>query len=264
MSYNPSYGLGLAPVMAGDPSTWRITSPVGDRKSFSTSDGQRASKQHAGVDIGIKTGTPLLAPFDGQVIHVVNTDDGTKKRNKYGYGNQVVIRRADGTIAQLSHLHSANVRVGDTVRTGQQVGLSGNSGSSTGDHLDYIVVNPQGMAVRPDGSAYRPYHRSYFGNRPAPTQQASAPTQPTVAFPDTPAAPATATFTAPQLGAVQQPAAQQTDWLEQYVKDAQTALATAERMDAPLTAPRVTETFFSDKLVAPLLEQTAQTAWRMR
>ena len=128
-AYTYDYGLGLgAPVQTN---TYRITSWVGPRKQFSTSHGQKSSTSHAGVDIAVPVGTKLLAPMSGKVIHVVNVNDGTEKRNKWQYGNQVVIQRDDGVITQQSHLYDVNVKVGDRVQQGQVIGRTGNSGSST-------------------------------------------------------------------------------------------------------------------------------------
>lgn len=199
-AYTYDYGLGLGAPIQSD--KFRITSWVGPRKQFSTSHGQKSSTSHAGVDIAVPVGTKLLAPMSGKVIHVVNVNDGTEKRNKWQYGNQVVIQRDDGVITQQSHLYDVNVKVGDRVQQGQVIGRTGNSGSSTGPHLDYIVIK-NGMAMRPDGTAYQAYHRSWLpkaGTMASPTAPVgdmsnyaqAAPVGAAVAAPVTPDIPAPA------------------------------------------------------------------------
>ena len=221
-AYTYDYGLGLgAPVQTNN---YRITSWVGPRKQFSTSHGQKSSTSHAGVDIAVPVGTKLLAPMSGKVIHVVNVNDGTEKRNKWQYGNQVVIQRDDGVITQQSHLYDVNVKVGDRVQQGQVIGRTGNSGSSTGPHLDYIVIK-NGMAMRPDGTAYQAYHRAWLpkaGTMASPT----APTAPAGDMSNyAPAAPVGAAVVAPvtpDIPAPAKPAAQQ-DFFAELVKEQEMA-----------------------------------------
>ena len=221
-AYTYDYGLGLgAPVQTNN---YRITSWVGPRKQFSTSHGQKSSTSHAGVDIAVPVGTKLLAPMSGKVIHVVNVNDGTEKRNKWQYGNQVVIQRDDGVITQQSHLYDVNVKVGDRVQQGQVIGRTGNSGSSTGPHLDYIVIK-NGMAMRPDGTAYQAYHRSWLpkaGTMASPT----APTAPAGDMSNyAQAAPVGAAVVAPvtpDIPAPAKPAAQQ-DFFAELVKEQELA-----------------------------------------
>lgn len=261
MSYDYTYGLGLGKPIATD--TFRITSWVGPRKQFNTSGGQKSSTLHHGVDIGVPNETPLLSPMDGVVVHVVNKNDGTKKRNQRGYGNQVVIRRGDGVLVQMSHLHSANVKVGDVVKQGQTVGLTGNSGSSTGPHLDYIVIK-NGMAVRPDGTAYRAYNKPWLhGN-----VKATAPVEvsiPVGGF----LAPTTTTPTAelklevPKLSDVASLTAPKTDIFTELAQ----ADAVAEKQLGVLSpktfTPQATDQFFTPKIVqAALITEPKQTVWR--
>lgn len=238
-AYTYDYGLGLgAPVQTN---TYRITSWVGPRKQFSTSHGQKSSTSHAGVDIAVPVGTKLLAPMSGKVIHVVNVNDGTEKRNKWQYGNQVVIQRDDGVITQQSHLYDVNVKVGDRVQQGQVIGRTGNSGSSTGPHLDYIVIK-NGMAMRPDGTAYQSYHRAWLpkaGTMASPT----APTAPVGDMSNyaqaAPVGAAVAAPVTPDIPAPAKPAAQQ-DFFAELVKEQEMAdkmLSLTEPRAAAVTVP---------------------------
>ena len=219
-AYTYDYGLGLGAPIQSD--KFRITSWVGPRARFATSGGQHSSTSHAGVDIATPVGTNLLAPMSGRVIHVVNVNDGTNKRNQRGYGNQVVIQRDDGVITQQSHWFDVNVKVGDRVQQGQVSGRTGNSGSSTGPHLDYIVIK-DGMAMRPDGTAYRAYQKSWLpkaGTIASPT----APTGGTTGY-----AQAAPVFSAqptpvatPDIPAPAKPVAQQ-DFFAELVKEQEAA-----------------------------------------
>ncbi len=85
-------------------------------------------KGHNGVDYGTPTGTPIVAPHDGTVIEAAY--------DEYGYGMYVKIENdVEGSI--LAHLKSFNVNPGDKILEGQQIGISDNTGNSTGPHLHW-------------------------------------------------------------------------------------------------------------------------------
>lgn len=98
---------------------------------------------HPGVDIGLPVGTPVRSPIGGVVVWA-GWDDS-------GYGILVVV--ANGPIrAFLAHLSATAVTVGQAVSPGEVVGLSGNTGRSTGPHLHYeLRVN--GVPVDPLAAA---------------------------------------------------------------------------------------------------------------
>jgi len=85
------------------------------------------------VDIGIPVGTMLRAAAAGQVI-VVRSSGWNG-----GYGKYVVISHYNGTQTVYGHMSQVNVNEGDTVYQGQMIGLSGNTGNSTGPHLHFEV-----------------------------------------------------------------------------------------------------------------------------
>jgi len=85
-------------------------------------------KGHNGVDYATPTGTPILAPHSGTVIEAAY--DAT------GYGTYMKIENdEEGSI--LAHLSKHLVNPGDYVTEGTQIGLSGNTGNSTGPHLHW-------------------------------------------------------------------------------------------------------------------------------
>jgi murein DD-endopeptidase MepM/ murein hydrolase activator NlpD len=84
---------------------------------------------HHGMDFMTPVGTPITAPFAGTVTNV----DWNLRFN----GNCVELRGNDGVTAKFLHLSETSVQVGQTVTPGTPLGLSGNTGRSTGPHLHY-------------------------------------------------------------------------------------------------------------------------------
>ncbi|MER6286925.1 M23 family metallopeptidase [Streptomyces sviceus] len=87
-----------------------------------------SSGSHTGVDFHAASGTSVHAVGRGTVVE---TGWGGS------YGNQIVIRMADGTYTQYGHLSSIGVSAGQSVTPGQQIGLSGATGNVTGPHLHF-------------------------------------------------------------------------------------------------------------------------------
>ncbi|MEV7738276.1 M23 family metallopeptidase [Streptomyces sp. NPDC088921] len=87
-----------------------------------------SSGSHTGIDFHAASGTSVHAVGRGTVVE---TGWGGS------YGNEIVIRMADGTYTQYGHLSSVGVSVGQSVTPGQQIGLSGATGNVTGPHLHF-------------------------------------------------------------------------------------------------------------------------------
>ena len=89
---------------------------------------------HNGLDLGLPVGTPITA-----------ADAGTVQEAAYdatGFGHYVLLRHAWGE-SIYAHLSTAGVVVGQTVSRGQRLGMSGNTGNSTGPHLHFSIrINP--------------------------------------------------------------------------------------------------------------------------
>ncbi len=97
--------------------------------------GHRAGYQYS-YDFLMPIGTLVTAARAGIVSEVL---DGYQDGNNTTE-NWVKVRHADGTIAAYSHLHSILVRVGEEVRAGSPIGLSGNTGQTGGiPHLHFHV-----------------------------------------------------------------------------------------------------------------------------
>jgi murein DD-endopeptidase MepM/ murein hydrolase activator NlpD len=103
------------------------------------------------VDFAVPVGTPVLAARDGTVMQVESGFDtaGLDSARYAGRANYIRIAHDDGTMAVYAHLKPDGVltRVGQTVRTGQQIGLSGNTGYTTGPHLHFVVQVNRGMRI---------------------------------------------------------------------------------------------------------------------
>ncbi|MGW1997910.1 M23 family metallopeptidase, partial [Embleya sp. NPDC001921] len=110
--------------------------------SFGSGGPRWSSGHHTGQDFAVSTGTTVRAVTWGTVVSA-----------GWGgaYGNEVVIRHADGKYTQYAHLSSISVKGGTKVQPGQKVGLSGASGNVTGPHLHFEVrTTPNyGSAINP-------------------------------------------------------------------------------------------------------------------
>ncbi|MEU5098186.1 M23 family metallopeptidase [Streptomyces sp. NPDC020996] len=108
-----------------------------------------SSGSHTGIDFHAASGT---------AVHAVGV--GTVVEAGWGgaYGNQVVIRMADGMYTQYGHLSSIGVSVGQTVAPGQQIGLSGATGNVTGPHLHFEVRTTPEYGSDVDPLAYLRRH----------------------------------------------------------------------------------------------------------
>jgi murein DD-endopeptidase MepM/ murein hydrolase activator NlpD len=85
---------------------------------------------HIGLDFGIPVGSSVKTTMDGKVIHA--------GWNNEGYGNLVIVENG-AYRTYYAHLSSIPVSVGDSVSAGTTIGLSGNTGNSTGPHLHYEI-----------------------------------------------------------------------------------------------------------------------------
>jgi murein DD-endopeptidase MepM/ murein hydrolase activator NlpD len=94
---------------------------------------------HAGLDFKGPVGTPILAAAKGKVV--LAGFNG-------GYGNTIEIRHANGLVTRYAHLSGLNVRRGQMVDRGVQIGRMGSTGRSTGSHL-HFEVRLNGQAINP-------------------------------------------------------------------------------------------------------------------
>lgn len=112
-----------------------ITFPAkGYDLSIKTSNfGMRWGTLHRGVDLGIPTGTEVVAAWSGIVKNV------SMKSATIGLGYYVEVQHADGVRTRYGHLSKPLVKTGQQVNQGETLALSGNTGHSTGPHLHFEV-----------------------------------------------------------------------------------------------------------------------------
>jgi murein DD-endopeptidase MepM/ murein hydrolase activator NlpD len=102
----------------------------------------RTTYNHGAIDIGANTGSTVVAACEGTVIAVNNSCAHNWGKSSScgcggGYGNYVMIYHDGGKMTIYGHLTYAGVEVGDTVKTGQTIGVVGSTGNSTGPHLHF-------------------------------------------------------------------------------------------------------------------------------
>ncbi len=112
-------------LMRLESQTWSY--PLPDSKVISPYGGRR---NHAGVDLKTTPNDNVLAAFDGVV---------TRSSPYAGYGNCIVIKHSYGLETLYSHQSKNLVKVGDKVKAGQVIGLTGRTGRATTEHLHFEV-----------------------------------------------------------------------------------------------------------------------------
>ncbi|MEV5989617.1 M23 family metallopeptidase [Streptomyces sp. NPDC052051] len=94
---------------------------------------------HTGIDFPVSYGTTVMAATDGTARTQWNS----------AYGNMMIVTAKDGTETWYCHLSTYRVSSGTSVKAGQPIAYSGNSGNSTGPHLHFEVRPGGGAAIDP-------------------------------------------------------------------------------------------------------------------
>ncbi|MGW0122780.1 peptidoglycan DD-metalloendopeptidase family protein [Streptomyces sp. NPDC003327] len=125
--------------------------PVGGGVStpYRASGSMWSSGYHTGADFIASSGTTVRAVGAGTVVSAGWSG---------AYGNEVVIQHADGNYSQYAHLSSLSVSAGQSVSGGQQIGLSGSTGNSTGPHLHFEIRTSPSYGSDIDPLAYLRQH----------------------------------------------------------------------------------------------------------
>lgn len=121
-----------------------ITGPFG-----SVNPNLRGGKPHRGVDIGCPIGTPVWACFDGVIKAALRTEQGEDGAR---LGNRVALDTPDGQVRALHfHLSSFKCEVGQKVKEGDLIALSGDTGIVTGPHLCFgLRKMPEYEPIEPE------------------------------------------------------------------------------------------------------------------
>ncbi len=112
---------------------WPVNGRISSRYGMRIHPIYKDKRMHGGIDIAVKTGTSVLAAAGGKVI-----------RSGWisGFGKTVVLDHGNGVTTLYAHNSQLTVKVGEMVHVGQVVAKSGNTGQSTGPHLDFrIMIN---------------------------------------------------------------------------------------------------------------------------
>lgn len=86
---------------------------------------------HLGHDWAVEVGTSVCAAADGTVEKAYLSDS---------YGYNILVNHGNGLKTRYAHLSKILINLGDTVEQGRIIGLSGNTGDSTGPHLHFEVI----------------------------------------------------------------------------------------------------------------------------
>jgi murein DD-endopeptidase MepM/ murein hydrolase activator NlpD len=111
---------------------------------------QEYNAGHHGLDFSVVEGTPVRSTMTGNVVY--------SGWNDQGYGNLVIVENGNRR-TYYAHLSELPVFKGERINQGDVIGLSGNTGNSTGPHLHY--------EIRINGQAIDPSEEVFSGNNPA-------------------------------------------------------------------------------------------------
>lgn len=137
--------------------TPRVSSPFNPRRLHPVT---RRIAPHKGVDFSLSVGTPIIAPGDGVVEHIAYQANGAGRYIKIRHGGQYT--------TVYMHLSKTLVKIGQSVKKGDRIALSGNTGRSTGPHLHYEFhinghpVNPMTVKLPGSGSSMPEKERKAF------------------------------------------------------------------------------------------------------
>ncbi|MDQ0792673.1 LysM peptidoglycan-binding domain-containing M23 family metallopeptidase [Streptomyces sp. B1I3] len=128
------------------------TTPVADANvttQYRAAGSSWSSGYHTGSDFQAASGTSVRSIGPGTVVSAGWSG---------AYGNEIVIQHSDGMYSQYAHLSSLEVSAGQTVTGGQEIGLSGSTGNSTGPHLHFEVRTGPSYGSDVDPIAYLRSH----------------------------------------------------------------------------------------------------------
>lgn len=131
------------------PSYKRISSRYGEYRGKAN----RKVPYHYAIDISAKKGAPIYACMSGRVVDLYNK---CKHKGPCGCGhdcgNHIEILSDAGDVYKIrySHMTSVFVKLGQTVQKGQKIGTVGNTGRSSGPHLDLKFTDADDQPINPE------------------------------------------------------------------------------------------------------------------
>ncbi len=118
-----------------NPLNSKITSNFGTKRVYNG----KLKSYHSGTDFKAKNGTPIIASNSG-IVRI--------SENRFYSGNSIVIDHGQGVYSCYFHLIKMNYKVGDFIKKGEVLGLSGDTGRVTGPHL-HFAFRIHGIQVDP-------------------------------------------------------------------------------------------------------------------
>ena len=106
--------------------------------------GSYGGKGHNGVDFRAENGTPVQSTEAGIVQGVGDTDTGCRRAS---YGKWILVKHENNLSTLYAHLSAISVSQGQTIKRGERIGLSGQSGYATGPHLHFGVYASQAVTI---------------------------------------------------------------------------------------------------------------------
>jgi len=144
-SYNYRFSLGDINKVKYD-EEYEYDLPFQKNKEYYLFQGYQGNFSHQNenaLDFIMEEGTEITAARDGVVVKVVQSNsESCLKEECKKFTNYILIYHSDGTIANYSHLkqNGSKVLAGDIVKKGDVIGLSGNTGFSSGPHLHFSCL----------------------------------------------------------------------------------------------------------------------------
>ncbi|WP_050703096.1 peptidoglycan DD-metalloendopeptidase family protein [Buchnera aphidicola] len=138
------HGISSAPIFLKFPflKKYRISSKFNPNRFNPIT---KKNSPHQGIDFAMPIGTPILSIGDGVILNA---------KFSIQAGNYITIQHNCSYITKYMHLKKILVKIGDKVKMRDKIGLSGNTGYSTGPHLHYEVwlhkkvINPKNLKTR--------------------------------------------------------------------------------------------------------------------
>lgn len=178
-NFNYQYTIG-EPNLAID-KDFQYWFPFSHGKRVRVGQGNNGKGTHQGInaiDFNLSIGDTVYGAREGFVFEVKeDSNKGGPDESFEKYGNFINVYHPDGTIAKYVHLqkNGSLVKVGDSIQAGQAIGISGNTGYSSGPHLHFMVVHNENFQSKTLPVTFLTYeqkgvipieNKSYYGYHP--------------------------------------------------------------------------------------------------
>ena len=132
VTFDDGHHLGPKGSQASLKPRLKLVSPLKTKYKVTQRFKPKRNRQHQGIDLASKKGTPIFAAGDGRVVYA--------GRKFSGYGKMILIDHGKGVATLYSHLNKFFVRSNQRVHRRQMIGTMGRTGRATGVHLHFEVM----------------------------------------------------------------------------------------------------------------------------